>query len=203
MIQRNKNSNQNELPLPQPVGVTQSGDLGEPVLHTHTQAPRSFRGNKEQWTFGSEKEIYLIGTSNLSRIPPHPHGNVQVDSFSGATTYHFLQAMQRTPPHPHVRHLIISIGLNNRELNPEKNTNKQLNLLYQTACTVFPNAQIHVPLIHFSPNLPPTQQANLTKVNSFITSHYSTLSHIPAQQFFTQGDGIHWTQETARRIFTH
>ena len=153
--------------------------------------------------FQSDKEIYLIGTSNLARIPAHANANVQIDSFSGATTYHFLQAIHRTPPHPHVKHLIISIGINNRELHPEKTTNKQLNLLYQGACTVFPNAQIHIPLIHFSPHLTRTEQANLTRVNTFITSHYNHLTVIPPHQFHTQGDGIHWTQETARRILTN
>ena len=203
VIRTSKNSNGNELPPPQPVGDPLARVLGEPAPHTHRHTPRSFRGNKEQWAFHGEKEIYLIGTSNLARIPPYAQDNVQIDSFSGATTHHFLQAIHRTPPQPHIKHLIISIGINNRELHPEKTTNKQLNLIYQKACTVFPNAQIHIPLIHFSTQLPLTDQANLTKVNNFITSHYDHLTTIPPQHFHTQGDGIHWTQETARRILTH
>ena len=199
MIPTNKNSNGNELPSPQPTGGPLAGVLGEPVSRTHRLAPRSFRGNKDQWVFQSEKEIYLIGTSNLARIPPHAHDNVQIDSFAGATTYHFLQAIHRTTPQPHIKHLIISIGINNRELHPDKTTNKQLNLIYQRACTVFPNAQIHIPHIHFSQHLPHTDQANLTRVNNFITTHYHYLTTIPPQQFHTQGDGIHWTQETVRR----
>ena len=203
ILNHNKNSTQNEPSPPQPIGGPQSGTLADSAIHTHRQAPRSFRGNKDQWVFQSDREIYLIGTSNLARIPPHSYTNIQIDSFSGATTHHFLQTIHRTSPHPHVKHLIISIGLNNRDLHPDKTTNKQLNQLYQEACTVFPNAQIHIPIIHYSQSLPRTQQTNLNKINSFIESHYSHLTPIPPQHFHTQGDGIHWTEGTAQRILTN
>ena len=161
-------------------------------------------GNKLQdWTLTGHTPTLIIGDSNLNRIPPHTHAHIQIDSYPGATIGHLLHILQKTPTHTHTQTVILSIGLNNMDHNPQLTSIKQLSALYKQALTTFPNATIHFPVINHSPNLTPKQQKNLRTLNSYIVTHLSPLLEIPHDTFITQPDNIHWTPNTAQLILAN
>lgn len=52
-------------------------------------------------------------------------------------------------------------------------------------------------------SLPWEQRRNLTVMNNFLTDRFLVLNLLPADQFQTVGDNIHWTQDTAERTLLH
>lgn len=155
----------------------------------------------EDWTFSSNKDILILGDSNINRIPRFNHPHVQADSYPGARFYHFTQIMDKTIVHPHTKMLILSVGINNRDQDPKNTSVKQLRALLKRARSAFPNAEIKIPIINFSSRLPQDQQNNLREINTFISGQ-AHLKPLPQDQFKTVADDIHWTPETAGRIFS-
>lgn len=155
------------------------------------------------WQFKCSKPIWFLGDSNLYRMPPHCSGEIQVDSYPGASFYHFNQILEKTPPHALVKLVVLSVGINNRDQDPHKTSIKQLRMLYKKAQSVFPNANIYFPLINYSHLLPREQKHNLATVNEFASKRLPVISRIAEDQFHTATDNIHWTQETAGQIFNH
>ena len=68
----------------------------------------------------------------------------------------------------------------------------------------FPSSQVYFAALNNYP-VPSLQQANLKDLNNIV--HYGYKEHvltpIPADQFKTEPDGIHWTQKTANNILCH
>ncbi|KAM3582767.1 uncharacterized protein V6R79_010458, partial [Siganus canaliculatus] len=93
-----------------------------------------------EWKIHTHQDICIIGDSNLHRIPPFSATNLQIDSYPGAAFYHFWQILKTTPPQVQVKLLVLSVGLNNRDQDPEKTSIKQLRMLFRGARTAFPNA---------------------------------------------------------------
>ncbi len=155
------------------------------------------------WSFEGRKPIWFIGDSNLNRIPSFHNQDIQVDSYPGASFYHFWQLMERTAAHPLVKVVVLSVGMNNKDQDPKKTSIKQLRLLYNKARSVFPNACLYFPMINYSPLLPREQQEHLEKINLFISSRLPFLQPLPDHLFHTAADNVHWTQTTARNMFEH
>ncbi|KAL7373186.1 hypothetical protein ABVT39_000831 [Epinephelus coioides] len=154
----------------------------------------------QDWFFKAKKTVLVLGDSNINHIPGHIHSNIQLDSYPGANTYHFLKSCEKTLPNPHVKILIISIGINNKDQDP-KQTSKQLKALFHLAKSTFPNADIYFPIMNYSPHLTPTQKSNLKLINNTMATHFSILTEIPHDTFKTEKDNIHWTPSTAKLIF--
>ncbi|XP_041939988.1 mucin-2-like [Alosa sapidissima] len=154
----------------------------------------------QEWHIRPNKPILFIGDSNLARIPPHPYPNIQIDSYPGATANHMNRLLEKTSPQEAVELLVLSVGTNNREHNAKATTNKQLHKMFKLATKVFPNANIYVPVINFSPSIHPHYKYNLTEINRYITTHLPHLQPLPADQFSTTLDHIHWTPEVASKI---
>ena len=157
----------------------------------------------QDWSYLGQKPTLIIGDSNLNRIPPHTHAHIQIDSYSGATIGHICQLLQKTPIHTHTQTVILSIGINNMNHNPQLTSIKQLSALHKQALVTFPNASIHFPVINHSPLLTLKQQQNLRLINSYIVTYLNPLLEIPHDTFITQPDNIHWTPNTAQHILNH
>lgn len=93
-------------------------DLFTPTYHTYSKHKLT------DWSFSPTKAIVIMGDSNLNHIPPHAFSNVQIDSYPGATTHHIWKLLEKTRTAPQVQTLIISIGINNKDLDPKNTTNK-------------------------------------------------------------------------------
>ena len=125
-------------------GGQQPDDTYGPTYHI------ARRGNKlVDWQFIGKKSIWFLRDSNLNRVPAHHSSDVQIDSFPGLTFYHLWQILGRTPAHPHVKILVLSAGINNKDQDPYKTSTKQLRHIYNRARSVFPNASIPIPQLKF------------------------------------------------------
>ncbi|XP_022623071.1 extensin-like, partial [Seriola dumerili] len=113
----------------------------------------------QDWFFRPRKPVLVLGDSNVNRIPPHNHPQVQLDSYPGANTYHFLKVCEKSIPNPDVKIVVFSIGINNRDQDPRQTTTKQFKTLFRQARLTFPNADIYYPIMNFSSQLTPTQKA--------------------------------------------
>ncbi|XP_028986288.1 uncharacterized protein LOC114843660 isoform X1 [Betta splendens] len=155
----------------------------------------------EDWHIRGKKPVLILGDSNLNRILEFMHPEVQIDSYPGANFYHFWKVVQKTPAHPSVKVVVFSVGLNNRDQDPQKTSIKQLRALYRASRVAFPNASIFFPLINYSPSLTQIQKQNLDTINTYITNYLPSLPRIPQDRFRTRADNIHWTTATAHSIF--
>jgi len=127
----------------------------------------------------------------------------QVDSYPGATFYHFQKVLEKTDIHSHTQVVVLSVGLNNKDHDPYQTSLKQLASMHKEAKSTFPNATIYVPIMNHSPLLTPQQKQNIKIMNGYISTHLPTLFEIPKDSFRTTRDTIHWTPETATAIFSH
>lgn len=163
---------------------------------------RAGKGKKlQEWRIQATRPILILGDSNLNRIPPFRNKNIQVDSYPGANFYHFVKIFGRTPACEEVKLVLLSLGINNKDLDPYNISIKHLRGMLREAQSVFPNAEIYVAKIQFADALTALQKENLTVINNFIESHLNYLPCIPPEQFRTVSDNIHWSEETAREIF--
>ena len=71
--------------------------------------------------------------------------------------------------------MVLYLGINHRE-NLFESTTGFLQALHRKTVEKYPQATIYVPLINFSHNLSAPHQTLLTRLNSFITIKYNTLS---------------------------
>lgn len=155
------------------------------------------------WSFKCDRAVYILGDSNLARIGSFQNDAVEIDAFPGATLYHFQEVMQKALVQAHVELVVLSIGLNNRDQDPQRTSIKQLRRLYNLASMKFPFARIYVALINFSPQLSWKQTVALNALNDFIGHHYSYLLQLPASRFVTTRDNIHWSAHTAQAVLRH
>lgn len=173
----------------------------ERVWHTPTYHRALVSRKLQDWRIKVNKPIVFLGDSNLSRIPPFNNDQIQVESYPGANFYHFFNLLETALVCDNTGLVVLSIGLNNKDQDPQKTSIKQLRRVVNGAKIAFPNADIFVAHVHFSKSLSKTQQYNLTMINNFISTHYNYLPCISQQHFHTTADGIHWTKETAGKIF--
>lgn len=155
----------------------------------------------QDWKIRVNKPVAFLGDSNLNRIPPFKNSQIQIESYPGANFYHFFNLLETAPVCEDTGVVVLSVGLNNMDQDPQKTSIKQLRRVVHGAQAAFPNADIFVAQIHFAKSLSKIQKYNLTMINNFISTHYNYLPCISQHDFHTTADGIHWTRETAGRIF--
>ena len=174
---------------------------GSPHHIEPNRHPRTYR-KLQDWSLEVRRKTLIIGDSNLSRIPPFTNTHTQVDSFPGATFHHITAIIKKLPIQHTVTQVILSVGLNNCLSEHEPSTMlKQLQLMWSTSQTTFPNATIYIPIINFSPRLDSHKKTLLTKLNNTIASKYNHIPEINPQLFQTDRDNIHWTTQTAEVLF--
>lgn len=181
--------------------LSDDGPLGDMDLENKPNRHVNTDRKLTDWAIRIHKPIVFIGDSNLSRIPHVGVKSTQVDSFPGANFRHIEHILHKLEPHPLTQKVILAVGLNNKQQQPHKTAIKQLQGMWRTARTTFPNATIYTPVIHFSDYLPLQEQQNLKTINSYIASHGNPLLELNKLLFKVERDGIHWTATTAQRIF--
>ena len=172
---------------------------------SHTTLRRATRhdntNNKLQdWTLSVKEKHLIIGDSNLAKFPSFHHPDLQIDSYPGATFYHAEALVRNATCSAKVETVVLAFSLNNRNHRPQATTIKQLEAAVSMTRTRFPGAEIFVPLINFSPDLPPQERENIKTLNMFIEENLSHLTKLPSKDFKTEGDLIHWTHDTASKM---
>lgn len=155
------------------------------------------------WWLTVSRRWLIIGDSNLSRIPSFKNSNLQIDSFPGATFRHGEQIISKATVSTPVNRLILSFGINHRSQATLITPIKELQGILRAARSKFPSADIWVPEINFSPNLPLQEKQQLASLNQHIVKNVNYLPALLPEEFNTMPDNVHWTSETAVTMLQH
>lgn len=104
-----------------------------------------------------------------------------------------------TPISSEVQKIILSFGLDDQEQSYATNSKKQLHQLIHVAQITSSNAEIFIPVLNFSCNLPYRVRRTILTLKHLIQDTPRPISRIP-QQFQTERDNIRWTPYTAECI---
>uniref|UniRef100_A0AAV2LCW5 Uncharacterized protein n=1 Tax=Knipowitschia caucasica TaxID=637954 RepID=A0AAV2LCW5_KNICA len=113
---------------------------------------------KEDWSLRVTRPVLILGDSNVARIKDQTFPFLQIDSVPGANLLHATELLRNTPNQPQVESVVLSFGLNNRQQKQSETGIKQMQSLIREAKKTFPNANIRVPLIQTSRELPPKER---------------------------------------------
>ncbi|KAK9536272.1 hypothetical protein VZT92_006067 [Zoarces viviparus] len=174
---------------------------GRALPYHHTTRHFTTFYKVRDWSLVITQLVLVIGDSNLSRIPRHKYPLVQIDSFLGAQIHHLKEILGKLDPCLTTQKVVLAVGLNDCLRNNQLGTmTKQFQLLLSCAKTVFPRAEIVVPVIQFSPQLQSKHRILMGKLNQALEESCKTLKGIAEDQFRVNQDLIHWTSETANKI---
>lgn len=171
----------------------------KPRRHMNTQRKLT------DWNLVIEKKWVLMGDSNLSRLPVHSCEDLQIDSFPGGHFRHAQALIEKAcPPRDvTVEKIVLAFGINSRENKSRETTIKNLQGAVRSAKKKFPYAEVWIPLISFSTNLPMEEQLNLRTLNDHVQRNMGFISLLPRHLFQTEIDDIHWTENTGKAMFQH
>ena len=157
------------------------------------------------WEFVPEKKWILMGDSNLGELPGHSCDDLQIESFPGGHFRHAQALLEKARPPTNlvVEKIILSFGIDSRENKSKETTIKNLQGAIRSARNKFPYAEILVPLVNFSNNLPIEEQRNLQTLNDYIQKSTGFIRLLPQHLFRTEEDNVHWTKETGEAMLRH
>ncbi|MGH0186679.1 UNVERIFIED_CONTAM: hypothetical protein FKN15_022275 [Acipenser sinensis] len=67
------------------------------------------------WSLQTNKNILIIGDSNLHRIPDHTQSQIQIESYPGAKFLHAANHLDKAKTDRGVTKVILSFGINNKD----------------------------------------------------------------------------------------
>ncbi|KAL3048734.1 hypothetical protein OYC64_007319 [Pagothenia borchgrevinki] len=162
-------------------------------------------GNKKKnWSLTPNREILIIGSSNISRLPPIQDMKIQVDSYPGANLIQRIHILKyKTPTTVNTKKVILCFGLNDRNQDNTALLKNNMNQLLSSARDTFPNATLHIPSINSSSQLPLRAIRNIANPNQIIEQTPGHITKLDGRDFTTGRDLIHWTSGTARKMWDH
>lgn len=169
---------------------------------TPTKHPGTRRKQRD-WHLHIKESIVIIGDSNISRIPPYAADGIQIDSFPGAKWCHAETLLEKATSERSVTNMILSFGLNNRSQRDKTVSVTELKRALRAAQEKFPGADIRIPVINFSSALPQPEKETLLHLNDFISGLKEHIPALPEEDFATERDDIHWTDDTAECMLQH
>lgn len=156
-----------------------------------------------EWKLRIHHKWVIMGDSNLSRISGFKIPDLQIESYPEAQFRHAEAILAKTPCSNMVEKIVLSFGLNNRAQKPKETAIKQIQKTFKKAKDTFPHAEIWIPLINYSRDLPKKEQDNLDAINTHIRAHMPYIPVLPSNDFHTEKDKIHWTPITAQAMLDH
>lgn len=168
-----------------------------PTKHIHTDR------KMVEWNITVTKKWLFIGDSNLARLPHHDIEDLQIDSYPGANFRHMASIFSDAITPVTVEKVLISCGLNCRGQKIKETAVKQLQTAIRMAKRRFPYAEIWVPIINYSTNLPNSEQRDMIQLNTHIFKNLPHVIQLTEDMFHTERDNVHWTKETAQAMLDH
>ncbi|PWA28941.1 hypothetical protein CCH79_00019464 [Gambusia affinis] len=164
--------------------------------HPHTQRKCI------DWNLVVRKKWLIIGDSNLSNLPPFFCKDLQIDSYPGAHFRHAQALVEKSRPVQGlvVEKVVLSFGINSRANKSRETTVKNLQGALRSTKRKFPYAQIWIPMVNYSSDLPEDERENLQILNEHIERNMPFIPPLPQERFGTELDDIHWTYETGKAI---
>lgn len=170
-------------------------------VHRHPNTQRKLT----DWDLRVQKKWLIIGDSNLCSLPDFFNADLQVESFPGGHFRHGQALMEKTAPPPDlvVEKIILAFGINSRGNKSKETTVKTVQGALRSTKRKFPYAEIWIPQVNFSDALPVEEKENLQTLNEHIERNMPFIPLLPAEDFRTEVDDVHWTVETGSAMFDH
>lgn len=193
-------------PLPQRTqqgGPSRTLPLEPEELHLYQRHEHG--GDKNHnWFLTPTRSILIIGDSNIAKLPQILDDRVQVDCYPGANlsqAKHLLR--HNTTGSNGVSKIILSFGINNRNQGISSLLKKDLNEVLEGAKKAFPQAEVFIPLINFSDDLPISMRSHIKVLNYLIKETNRSIPRLAYVSFNTESDNIHWTPDTGKKMWDH
>lgn len=167
-----------------------------PFAHSRQPNPKL---KLENWALPPlTKMVAIIGDSNLARIPPFYHPSCQVESYPGAKINNIVHLLTTYAHQTVPQILIISIGINDctGKMEPVQNFTTIIQTLppsFQSSCLYFATLQV-------SGRQPSHVHCRAQRLNMSCSNWYLIP---PIQNFMTQHDNVHWTEECGQTFASH
>ena len=189
-----------------------------PGSHSPRQTQRKlfkpWRAEKgKKWTLPTiSAPTLIIGDSNLSNISKSRTSSKDLDicSYPGAKFYSFTKFLKETTKtFAHVKHLVLSIGINERDNHPKATSLPNMRKLLAAAHSVFPEAKIYLASLQWDPKrITSSQDANLNSLQDGFKDLKQvrlipTLAHSKFEIQRSDQYGVHWTMETGNDMLDH
>jgi hypothetical protein len=170
----------------------------KPTLGRRRNRTMVINTNKRDWTIPTTYAPTLIlGDSNLRNIRETTK-EMQTVAYPGMTLETLLSTVSRSKIQRQTEKVVISVGINNREKAP---TSPTFRALFKALDRVFPEARLHFLEININQDNAPKQKATVELLNYRLQqTRFRIIPKLPTERFFTTGDRVHWTQQTAEDI---
>ena len=162
-----------------------------------------------------EKDILILGDSNLARATKVQRSDAQVVSYSGINLLKMFRLLENfkfgqssANPGRKPKHVILSVGLNDRGLKPSTNE-VSLNKLINRTRQEFPDSKISIYQQPFDHRLGNDEICSLRALNDAVRTKCVSQGHncipaLPKSKFkVNNSDKIHWTEECANSTLEH
>ena len=164
---------------------------------------RAHNEKKDDWTPPlAEFEILVIGDSNTKRmtsIPEQWENRLAIHSYPGAHIRHATIMLRKAQVFPHTQHVILAMGINDRDANFHSTIRKYISALCSIVPKKFPNAKLHFPLL--PQTLDEEQDQQVSAMYKYLTSRQVNLLKNPSNLTFL--DNIHLDERSAIATIEH
>ena len=196
----------------------QQHNLTRPNTTTNTVAPPRKptyhpKDHKDAWRLRPSREILIFGDSNLNRIPLITDDRVQIESYSGMNLHWGAEVLNKMEENNTTKHLIISLGINNKDNKTAETSRKSLARVKKAAEDKFPNADIRIALVNYPNYLNRWQKGILDGLNNEMQknlgpgeTNWKTIPKLATGLFQTrhlEDTDIHWTSNTGQAMLKH
>ena len=161
------------------------------------------------------KDILILGDSNLGRASKVKRDDAQVVSYPGINLLKMFRLLENfkfgrnsSNPGRMPKHVVFSVGLNDRGCKPSTNE-VSLNKLISRARQEFPASKISIYQQPFDHRLDKDEISSLKALNSAVETKCEAQGHncipaLPRTKFrVNSSDRIHWTEECADATIEH
>jgi hypothetical protein len=161
--------------------------------------------DKTQWHLPQIiKKTLLFGSSNLSRINLDKHPDVQVECYPGANFNHFrtMVTKYKFKGKSQPDNIVLNIGINSKDQLIASVSNQLRNMISSIRKT-FPKSKLYFVELNFSNTLTTCQKSCLNQINLAVKTlrDVKIIPAIPACDFKVGQDNIHWTENTANKLY--
>lgn len=126
-----------------------------------------------------EKTV-IIGDSNLSNIPEFAYTDIQIDGFPGSHFRHGQALIKKADKPPFVvEKVVLSFGIKSRTNKLRETTVKTVQAAVRATKRKFLLAEIWIPLINFSGNIPMEQRETLEVLKKYIKKNMPYIPLLP------------------------
>ena len=151
---------------------------------------------------GANIKVLIIGDSlisSISRIQAEVATTTRIASYPGAKFRNLFNVLKDQPVNTGLKHVVLSIGVNNHTHDFAKTAEKHLRGLVNRAKEKFPNAKLYFP--KFIQKFPePAYNTNLRAIEKFCNETPGIQILEPHHEAKLAADNYHWTVDSANKM---